>query len=88
MPAHRDTVQLIAINPDALAEVLAKLDAVERRLDALTRPPERMSLPAAATYCGVKVATVRGWIAAGKLEARGSERQRTVARDDLDKWRK
>jgi hypothetical protein len=67
---------LIAINTEALAEVLRRLDRIERAV--ATRPPEWVSIAAYAAQQGVTRRTVLRWIDAGSVEAKGAGRGRMV----------
>lgn len=69
---------MIAVDPDALAELHAKMDALNAKLDAVRMTPEPEWLPAAdyAKQAGVTRRTVMNWIAAGRIES--SRHGRTV----------
>jgi hypothetical protein len=81
-------MQMIAIDASALDDLLQRVEAIDRKLDALAPPPDRLSIPAAAEYCGVTVKTFRSWIAAGRIEAQGPKRLRSVARVELEPFKK
>jgi excisionase family DNA binding protein len=65
---------------DDVARVLDRLDALERRLAAVTMQArdEWLSVSEAAAQCGVSESTIRRRIAAGDLQAKGSGKMRRV----------
>mgnify|MGYP001549172770 CR=1 FL=1 len=72
---------LIAVDPDALRDLHRELAALRREVEALREtvaPDEWRSVTDAAACYGVSESTVRRWIAAGRIEARGAGKTRQV----------
>lgn len=62
---------MVAVDPDALAGLHAKLDALNARLDAIRMAPapEWVSASEYAKSAGVTRRTVMNWINAGQIES-------------------
>ena len=62
--------QLIAIDADALGQVLQRLDSLERKLDrvSIKPPPRWISVQEYAGQVGKTVQTVRKWAKQGRVE--------------------
>lgn len=74
-------------------KILKHLEAIEARLDALTRPwPEWMSIETAAHYCDCSTRKIRRAIQSGALrfsrpnDGYHSDAHVRIARTDLDEW--
>lgn len=62
---------MVAVDPDALEALHAKLDALTARLDAIRMTPAPEWVPASeyAKHAGVTRRTVMNWVAAGRIES-------------------
>ena len=74
------TQQLIAIDPTALDELTAEVRALRAELSAVRvdHQPQWLTVPEYAKRMNVTTRTVRDWIAAGRVEARGAGKAREV----------
>lgn len=63
---------MIAADPERLAAMEAKMDAILRKLEAvqMTPAPAWLTLPEYARRVGRTEKTVRNWIRAGRIETR------------------
>ena len=74
-------------------KILERLEAIQSRLDALTRPwPEWMSIETAAHYCDCSTRKIRRAIQSGALRSSRpndgyhSDAHVRIARTDLNEW--
>lgn len=74
--------QLIAIDETALDALKAELSEIRQLLNAanITARSERLTIRDYAEEKGVSTKTVNNWIAAGRVQVRGSGRLREVRR--------
>lgn len=74
------TQQLIAIDSDALNELLCEVRAIRSRLDAVEMQPrpEWLTVADYAAHVGKTASTVTRWIDAGLVESRHEGKTRMV----------
>lgn len=63
---------MFLLEPEALESLLARLDAIDAKLDAVQMQPapEWLTVKEYAKHVGRDVSTVRRYVASGKLETR------------------